>query len=100
MSQNSVAKCKNIPSVGVPAEASRILNALLPELVAMCAAASECSIIFRHGAQRALVSGAILRRVPLTYSQLVMDRKHILVNAAMSTKIELDDGDKISDSVH
>ena len=100
MSQNSVAKCKNIPSVGVLAEASRILNALLPELVAACAAASVGSIIFRHGAQRALVSGAILRRVPLTYSQLVMDRKHILVNAAMSTKVELDDGDEISDNVH
>ena len=100
MSQNSVAKCKNIPSVRVLAEASRIRNTLLPELVAMCAAASVGSIIFRHGAQRALVSGAVLRWVPLTCRQLVMDRKHILVNASMSTKVELDDGDKISDSVH
>ena len=100
MSQNSVAKCKNIPSVRVLAEASRIRSTLLPELVAMCAAASVGSIIFRHSAQRALVSGAVLRWVPLTSRQLVMDRKHILVNAAMSTKVELDDGDKISDNVH
>ena len=100
MSQNSVAKCKNISSVGVLAEASRVRSTLSPELVAMCAAASVGSIIFRHGAQRALVSGAVLRWVPLTCRQLVMDRKHILVNAPMSTKVELDDGDKISDGVH
>ena len=100
MSQNSVAKCKNISSVGVLAEASRIRSTLSPEQVAMCAAASVGSIIFRHGAQRALVSGAVLRRVPLTCRQLVMDSKHILVNAPVSTKVELDDGDKIRDSVH
>ena len=100
MSQNSVAKCKSISSVGILAEASRIRSTLLPELVAMCAAASVGSIIFRHGAQRALVSGAVLRWVPLTSRQLVMNRKHILVNAPMSTKVELDDGDKISDGVH